>query len=104
MPARDNMRYVPLGFNNAIETKLLPYMIAWTYYLVNLFGDYSVNFAAAFFPVLMFALTIISFFLFTREIFVRKISDKKEDNKNKLKANLIDFISTFFMIVIPIFL
>lgn len=104
MPARDNMRYVPLGFNNAIETKLLPYMIAWTYYLVNLFGDYSVNFAAAFFPVLMFALTIISFFLFTREIFVRKISDKKEDNKNKLKANLIALISTFFMIVIPIFL
>lgn len=104
LPRIDTFRNVPLGFDTSIETQLLPYMIAWTYYLVNLFGDYSINFAAAIFPVLMFALTIISFFLFVREIFIRKINDKKEDNKNKLKANLISLIATFFMIVIPVFL
>lgn len=104
LPKIDTFRNVPLGFDTSIETKLLPYMIVWTYYLVNLFGDYSINFAAAIFPVIMFALTIISFFLFVREVFIRKINDKKEDNKNKLKANLISLISTFFMIVIPVFL
>jgi len=73
-------------------------MIVWTYYLVNLFGDFNVGFAAAFFPVLMFGLTIIVFFLFVREIFVKKT------NQSKNKANIIAFISTFFMIVIPVFL
>jgi len=98
LPAIDYMRFVPRGFINAEETRLLPYMIAWTYYLVNLFGDYSINFAAAIFPVIMFVLTIISFFLFTREIFIR------EDKETVLRANLISIISTFFMIVIPVFL
>ncbi len=98
LPVIDHMRFVPLGWNNAAETRLLPYMIAWTYYLVNLFGHYSTNFAAAIFPVIMFALTIISFFLFVREIFIRK------DKKTILKANLISLIATFFMIVIPVFL
>ncbi|MFA7707796.1 MAG: STT3 domain-containing protein [Candidatus Pacearchaeota archaeon] len=98
LPVIDYMRFVPVGFNNADETRLLPYLIAWTYQLVNIFGDYSINFAAAVFPVIMFVLTIISFFLFTREIFLRK------DKKTALKANLISIIASFFMIVIPVFL
>lgn len=98
IPQIDTMRNVPLGFDNSKETVLLPYMIAWTYKVVNLFGDYSIEFAAVIFPVIMFFLTIISFFLFVREIFI------KEDKESKIKANVISLISTFFMVVIPVFL
>ena len=98
IPEIDTMRNVPLGFENSKETVLLPYMIAWTHSIVNLFGNYSIEFAAAFFPVIMFGLTIISFFLFVREVFRRK------DEESKMKANIIALISTFFMIVIPVFL
>ena len=95
----DMMRNTPLGFETAKETMLLPKMIVWTYSITNLF--YSANnieFSAALFPVIMFALTIISFFLFVREVFVRKTP------KSKTKANIIALISTFFMIVTPVFL
>jgi len=99
LPEIDMMRNVPLGFNNLKESQLLSYMIAWTYYGLNLIGmNISIEFAAVIFPVIMFALTIIAFFLFVREIFVRK------SKKSKLRANIIALISTFFMIVIPIFL
>lgn len=98
IPIVDNMRNVPLGFDNTIESRLLPQMIAGTYYLFNLFGEYNIEFAGVIFPVIMFALTIITFFLFVREIFVRKTK------KSKIKANIISFISTFFMIVTPVFL
>jgi len=98
LPEIDMMRNVPLGFDTSKETMLLPNMIVWTYYLVNLFGDYPIEFAAAIFPVIMFALTIISFFLFVREIFIRKSIESTR------KANLISIISTFFLIVIPVFL
>jgi asparagine N-glycosylation enzyme membrane subunit Stt3 len=94
----DMMRNVPLGFDPSLETKLLPYMIAGTYWFLNIFSEVNIEFAGAVFPVIMFALTIISFFLFVREIFVRK------DKKSKIKANIISLISTFFMIVIPTFL
>ncbi|MFH1451630.1 MAG: STT3 domain-containing protein [archaeon] len=98
IPQTDTLRNVPLGFNNAGETTLLPYMIFWTYKIVNLFGSYPVEFAAALFPVIMFALTIISFFLFVREVFTGK------NEKVKMGANVIALISTFFMVVIPVFL
>jgi len=99
LPAIDMFRNVPLGFDNLIESQLLPYMIAWTYKAFRLIGmDVNVEFAGVVFPVIMFALTIISFFLFVREIFVRK------SKKSILKANIISLIATFFMIVIPIFL
>jgi asparagine N-glycosylation enzyme membrane subunit Stt3 len=98
LPAIDELRNVPLGFDTSKETMLLPNMIVWTYHLVNVFGDYNVNFAAAIFPVIMFALTIISFFFFVREIFTNKTK------KGKTRANIISLISTFFMIVIPVFL
>jgi asparagine N-glycosylation enzyme membrane subunit Stt3 len=95
LPQIDTMRNVPLGFETARETRLLPYMIAGTYGVVNLFGNYSIEFAAAFFPVWMFALTILAFFLFVRELFVGK------SKRSKLRAGIISLISTFFMIVIP---
>jgi asparagine N-glycosylation enzyme membrane subunit Stt3 len=98
LPARDYMRNVPLGFDNTLESRLLPYMIVGLYYFLNLFMKASPIFSAVLFPVVMFALTILSFFIFVREIF------NGESKKDKTKANLIAIISTFFMIVIPAFL
>ena len=99
LPKMDMMRNVPLGFYTPKELPLVSYGIVWTYRLLNLFGNYSINYAAILMPVIFFALTIIAFFLFVREIFARKDADDKN-----LKANIIAIISTFFMIVIPIFL
>ena len=99
IPEIDALRNVPLGFDNTKETMLLPYMIATTYYFFNFFGgNINIEFAGVILPVIMFALTIIAFFLFVREIFVRK------SKESKIKANVISLISTFFMVVIPIFL
>ncbi|MFA5173800.1 MAG: STT3 domain-containing protein [Candidatus Pacearchaeota archaeon] len=98
LPKIDMMRNVPLGFDTSIETQLLPYMIVWTYDALNLLGiNKGVIYAAALFPVIMFVLTILSFFLFVREIFIEK------DKKNT-KANILALISTLFMIVVPVFL
>ena len=98
LPKIDTMRNVPLGFKPAKETRLLPYMIAGTYYIFNSFSEVNIEFAGVVFPVIMFALTIIAFFLFVREVFLRK------DKESRLNANIIAIISTFIMIVIPAFL
>ncbi len=98
LPRIDMFRNVPLGFDTTTELQMVPHMIILTYKLVNLFGTYSVDFAGVFMPVLFFALTIISFFFFVREIF------RKRDEKFNLKANVIATISTLFMIVIPEFI
>ena len=99
LPRIDTMRNVPLGFDTSTDTALLPYMIAGTYWFFHLFNSsINVEFAGVIFPVIMFALTIIVFFLFVREIFARK------EKESKTKANLIAIISTFFMIVIPVLL
>ncbi|MBT4166288.1 hypothetical protein HOE04_04590 [archaeon] len=97
IPKNDSMRYVSRGFDTSIESKLLPQMIAYTYYFLNIFMDIDVIYAAVIFPVIMFALTILSFFFFVREIFVRKSKKSKRD------ANIIALISTFLMIVMPVF-
>jgi len=94
----DMMRYVPVGFDNSMELQMVSYMIVITYKITNMFGIYNVIFAAAFMPVLLFLLTIISFFLFSREIFIN------EEETNKMRANIIAAISTLFMITIPAFL
>lgn len=102
VPKIDTMRNVPLGFDNSIETQVLPYMIYGVYWLFNTFSlgveNPNIEFAGVIFPVIIFAFTILSFFLFVREIFVGK------SNGSKIKANIISLISTFFMIVIPVFL
>ncbi len=99
IPEIDTFRNVPLGFATSKETVLLPYMIAWTYKISKIFyPSANVEFGAALLPVILFGLTIISFFLFVREIFVH------ESKSSKIRANLIAIISTFFMIVTPVFL
>ncbi len=97
LPPIDTMRNVPLGFDTSIETRLLPYMIASTYWILDIFMEVSIEFAGVIFPVIMFALTIVVFFLFVREIFLR-------DKESRRRAAIISLISTFFMIVIPNFL
>jgi asparagine N-glycosylation enzyme membrane subunit Stt3 len=99
LPQVDLMRNVPLGFGTVGELPMVAHMIVYTYKLVNLFGSYSINYAGAFMPVIFFLLTIISFFFFVREIFMRK-----DEAEKKLKANLIASISTLFMIILPGFL
>lgn len=99
IPEIDSMRNVPFGFKTNEETVLLPYMVAWTYKLSKIFyPGANVEFGASLFPVIMFALTIIAFFLFVREIFTR------ESKLSKIRANIISLISTFLMTVIPILL
>lgn len=92
LPQIDPLRNVPLGVDNSRETILLPYMIYGIYQIVNLFGSFNMEFAGALFPVIMFALTTIIFFLFSREIFTAT---------GKTKANIIASISTFFFVTIP---
>lgn len=98
LPEVDDMRYVPLGYEVARETRLLPYMIAGTYFFFNTFTTVNIEYAGAIFPVIMFGLTILAFFLFVKEIFIGK------REKEKKRAYIIAIISTFFMIVLPVFL
>ncbi|MFH1787600.1 MAG: STT3 domain-containing protein [archaeon] len=89
----DMMRYVPIGYNTAGEMKLLSYMIAWFYHFLSFFSkEVTVTYTAIIFPVVMFALTTIAFFLFARKIFY------KEDKNTR---NIIGLIATAFFIVIP---
>jgi asparagine N-glycosylation enzyme membrane subunit Stt3 len=89
----DMMRNVPLGFNTAGEMKLLSYMIAWLYHFLSFFSkEVTVTYAAIIFPVIMFGLTTIAFFLFARKIFYKK---------SKLIRNSIALIATSFFVLIP---
>jgi len=91
--AVDTMRYVPLGFDIGGEFLLHPYLMAWFHYLASLFGSESVTQSAVIYPVFMFALTVIAFFLLARKIFIDRMGAKK--------ANIIALISAFFLSVLP---
>jgi asparagine N-glycosylation enzyme membrane subunit Stt3 len=99
LPKMDMMRNVPFGFDASTELQMVSYMIVLTYKLVNVFGTHSINYAGAFMPVWVFLLTIVAFFFFVREIFIRK-----NEKESFLKSNIIASIATGFMIVIPGFL
>jgi asparagine N-glycosylation enzyme membrane subunit Stt3 len=89
----DTMRYSPLGYRTGSEMKLLSYLIVWFYDFLAFFSkEATVTYAAVLFPVVMFALTTIAFFLFARKIFY------KETQKVR---NIIALIATCFFILIP---
>ncbi len=99
----DTMRYVPLAeicqgsqcspVNTTAEMNLLSYMIVGVYKFLSFFyKEVSVTYSAILFPVIMFGLTLIAFFLFARKIFY------KED---KTTRNIIALISTAFFALIP---
>lgn len=101
--AFDAMRYVPLSeicsgaqcnpINTALEMRLLPYMIAWFHKFLSVFvQNLSVTYSAILFPVVMFALTTIAFFLFARKIFYKQ---------NKNVKNIIALASTALFVTIP---
>jgi len=89
----DKMRYVPLGFNTGNEVLLHPYLIAWFHKIAVLFGSASVDQSAAIYPVFMFALTVIAFFFFVREIF--------KESQGNVRAGIIALISSIFLSVAP---
>jgi len=92
--ANDTLRYVPLGFNVRAELTPLVYMIAWFHKFAAAIGlSSSVEQSAVIFPVFMFALTVIAFFLLSRKIFIEQLGE--------VKANVISIIASFFLIVIP---
>ncbi len=93
--AVDMMRYVPLGFNVAMEDNFIfhYYSIAWFHKIFSVFGSESVTYSAIIYPVFMFALTVISFFLLVRTIFADSLGIKK--------ANAIALVSSFFLSVMP---
>ncbi len=99
----DTMRSVPLAeicsgsqcnaVNTMREMTLLPYMMAWLHNFLAIFSkDITVTYSAIIFPVFMFGLTTIAFFLFARKIFYKQ---------NKKTRNIIALISTAFFVVIP---
>jgi len=99
----DTMRYIPLAdfctgtqcnpVSTTFEMRLLSYMIAWFHNFLSLFSEnISVTFSAIIFPVVMFALTTIAFFLFARKIFY------KQDKKTR---NIIALVSTAFFVLVP---
>jgi len=91
--AHDAMRYVPLGYDTAGEMKLLSYMMAWFYKFLAFFSnEVTVTYSAILFPVFMFGLAVIAFFLFSRKIF---------DKEGKQTRNIIALIATTFFILIP---
>ncbi|MBS3066393.1 hypothetical protein J4205_01095 [Candidatus Pacearchaeota archaeon] len=106
LPVVDYMRYAPLGYNTARELKLVPYLIAFFHetllrlpvslikFLPGNPDEITVTYSAIIMPVFMFGLTVIAFFLLTREIFSERFKDKKY-------PNLIALIASFFLIVLP---
>ena len=94
--AVDSMRYVPLGLSTGLEYPLPSYSIAWFHKIAVFFGSVSVEQSAVIYPVFMFALTIIAFFLLTKEAF-SMIKDKK-------KATTIALVACFFLSVISAFI
>jgi len=86
----DMMRQAPLGFENYAKTNLMPWTIVWIYKIFHLS---SVEFAAIITPVILFALTLIIFFLFVRKVFAR-ISGGKN-------ASIIALIASAFYAFAP---
>jgi len=100
LPTMDAMRSVPLGFDPTGELQMVSYMIVLTYKALKLVGNGgSINYAGVIMPVIFFALTVIAFFFFVREIFYRK-----HEKETHIKSGIIATIATLFMIVIPIFI
>src|SRR3989344_3179453 len=90
----DTFRYVPLGYNTKGELILLPYLIAWFHKFASFLGfSGSVEQSAVLFSVFFFALTVISFFLLVRKMFV--------SNLGELKANVTALISSLFLSILP---
>jgi len=92
LPLIDYMRYSPLGFDMVKGKRLLPYMIAYLYKILNLFSETTIEYAALIFPVVFSVFTTIFFFLLVRKIF---------EVKGKKISNIIALVGTAFLVVLP---
>lgn len=93
--ALDTMRYVPLGITTQ-DFSLHYYSIAWFHKIAGIFGSSSVDESAAIFPVFMFALTAIAFFLLSKKIINTYL--------NETYSNIGGLISTLLFGLLPIFI
>lgn len=91
--ATDSLRYLPLGYATHGELFSLSYMMAGFHGIAGWFGSGSVEQSAALFPVFMFALTLIAFFLFVREAFKEFISPRE--------TIAVAFIAALFLAISP---
>ena len=91
--AVDMLRNFPLGYHTNAEFVFLPYLISWFHKFASVFGSTSVEQSAVLFPVFMFIITIIAFFLFVRKLFIHHLGYDR--------ASLIAIISSLFLSVIP---
>ena len=91
--AMDMMRYVPIGFNTTDELLLHPYMMAWFHKIATFFGSPSVIYSAVIYPVFFFAITVISFYLLTSEIFKERLRPKV--------VTLVSLIAGLFLSILP---
>jgi asparagine N-glycosylation enzyme membrane subunit Stt3 len=89
----DPLRYIPLGYHTNGELVLLPHLMAWFHNFLSIFSNISIEHSAALFPVVMFGLTVISFFILTRELFRNSLSPQK--------ANYAALISSVFLSIFP---
>ena len=90
--ALDMMRFVPLGYNPARETMVLPYLIAYLHKFLNIFKDVSVEYAAVVLPVFASIFTTIFFFLLVRKIF---------ESKGEKTSNIIALVASALLVVLP---
>lgn len=93
IPIIDTMRCVPLGYNTLLETKLLPYTIAYLYKFLHLFSDkVTIEYAAVILPVIASVFTVIAFFLLVRKIF---------EVKGIKISNIIALLASIFLVTLP---
>lgn len=65
----DMMWAAPLGSPSYAEQSLMPWAIVWLYKFLNIFTSTSIEYSAIILPVILFAITLIFFFLFVQKAF-----------------------------------
>jgi len=87
--AHDAMRYAPLGLDTARENVFLSYVIVYVYKFLSIFDpSMTIEKADILYPVIFFALGIIVFFFFVKELFNTRIA----------------VVSSFLLVIVPTFL
>lgn len=89
LPVPDYTRYLGLG---GVYKNLISFDIAYLYKFLSIFTDFSLEYVAIIFPVIFFALSIVTFFFFVREIFWQR---------NEFEKNGIAILSSLLYAVMP---
>jgi len=93
LPAIDYMRYSPLGHSSLLETKLMPYTIAYFYKFLHFFDSgVTVEYAAVVLPLVASVFMAIGFFLLVRKAF---------EWKGKKFSNITGLLATLFLVTLP---